>query len=74
MNLHEICNDILIDYLRRRFPQYEFSRADEITIIYRYKLRRMHSGGAFETMTYENYVSYLRQAEAWQTRGRVDPT
>ena len=74
MNLHEICNDIIIDYLHWRFPQYEFSRADETTIVYRYKPSRMLSAGAFEAMTYENYVNYLRQAEAWKTRGRVDPT
>jgi len=70
MNLHEIGNDILIDYLYWRFPGYDFVRTGASTIIFRYKPSRWGNEPSYGTIQPENYRNYDRHAVEWQARGR----
>ena len=70
MNLHEIGNDILIDYLYWRFPAYDFVRTDKSTIIFRYKPSRQGNEPPYGAIQPENYRNYDRHAVEWQARGR----
>jgi hypothetical protein len=64
MNLHSITDDIVIKYLKDRYPTYIFERLSDEIVRYQFE----GTIGRWETMTAENYRVYARHAVEWRAQ------